>query len=208
MTHASAATAVVFFALVGQSLFCANARAEDSAGGFRSAELGLGGQIGFGSGSICNSNGIDVVACSAGAGFAGLSITPQWRFSRFVSTGVVGAISWGIGSATLWQVTAQLRLRPFGTGGPGFWFGPDAGVVVLVDEIQDGSIKSKSRATTAPTLGATAGVALLARETYEVGVDLRGFVNLFESRDEVLPKNTAYETQAGAALSVSLAMLF
>ena len=199
MTNASDTAGWGLFALLVALLTCPRALAQ---GDSESLELGVGAQAGFAYGDVCNRLASDVSGCTAGQSFAGVVILPRWRFSEFVATGVFGAVSVASSSSrsstTSWQLAAQLRWRPFGSAGPRLWLGPDVGVVGMVDE---------SKSTVAPALGVTTGLAVLSGDTYEVDVDLRGFVNLFGNR-EPLPRDVDYGTQAGIALGASFALLF
>lgn len=149
-----------------------------------------------------------MVACTSGAGLAGLHFGPGYRVLPRLVVGVGGAVSFSSESETWWQSTLNLRVHPFGEGYDGIWFGGGAGVVAIVEQLEaDGLRPAEALTHTAPLFTLGGGANFTVKQILTVGPELRAFVVPFGKTDALPDRGSSYETQLGASLSFTATLL-
>jgi hypothetical protein len=155
-------------------------------------EVGVGGFGEMDFGQICQRRS-DVIGCTNGTAFAGVSLAPRWRVSSLFSLGAVGAVGWVPGGVSgeassdgshkdfrpkQWRLEAEARWHPFRVDGVDPWLGLDAGLAAIIDSLDayapgGGTSGSVSATQLGLAGGAGLGIDFPATSFLALGVELR-----------------------------------
>lgn len=176
----------------------------------RQIELDVGAYVHPGTQSVCQRSLSDLVTCSTELAIGPLA-GGRWRFSERAAAGAFGSLGWSQtteGSARHLRLAAQFRWHPFGTDVAGLWLGPDAGILHVSDTVDAGELGPEtSYSTTAPAFGLGTGLGIPLVYRLELGLMLRGYLDVFGSVDDRFSRQPQRETQAGVALALVLTFL-
>ncbi|HEY6556585.1 MAG TPA: hypothetical protein VI072_04900 [Polyangiaceae bacterium] len=195
-------------ALVALLALSLPARAENAPE--RQIELDVGAYVHPGTQSVCQRSLSDLVTCSTEFAVGPL-VGGRWRFSEHAAAGAFGSLGWSQtteGSATHLRLAAQFRWHPFGSEVAGLWLGPDAGVLHVSDTVNAGELGPEtSYSTTAPALGLGTGLGIPLVDWLELGLMLRGYLDLFGNVDDRFSRQPQREAQAGVGVALTFTFL-
>jgi hypothetical protein len=195
-------------AVVALLALSAPARAEDEPN--RQIEIDVGAYAHPGTKSVCQRALSDLVTCANELALGPL-VGGRWRFSEHAAAGAFGSLGWSQtteGSTMHLRLAAQFRWHPFGTHVAGLWLGPDAGVLHVSDTVDAGELGPEaSYSTTAPAFGLGTGLGIPLVSWLELGLMLRGYLDLFGSVEDRFSRQPQRETQAGVAFALAFTLL-
>lgn len=153
---------------------------------------------------VCRPEGTDLVSCAPDSPAAlGVAFSPRWRLNDEWSVGALGHLGWG-GGTTLARMGGEGRWRPWGLATWAPWIGIDAGAVLAVDTPRDPGAPDEGTHTWAPAFGAGLGIDWAFHPALALGLELRGAMLAFGSRDPMSQPTLLqrYEDTFAATLAI------